>query len=79
MIRSAYVHTVLDEKFVRLGVPFIRTKLTVPKLERLTVQTFHNVNAKIEVKFLAGKVENLSGALVRRFCVNRASCYASQE
>ena len=43
MIRPAYVHTALDElsndeKFVRLGVPFIRTMLTVPKLEHLAVQ-----------------------------------------
>ena len=43
MIRPAYVDTALDEfskgqKFMRLGVAFTRTTLTVPKLERLAAQ-----------------------------------------
>ena len=48
-------------KSMRSGVPFTWNHLNRKK--NVDAQPFNNLNAKIKVKFLAGRVQNLTGVV----------------
>ena len=67
---QGYIHTTQDDfstswKFLRLELPFTRNRANRAKFSRLA--RIKNSNAKTDVKFLAGQVENLTGAVWTRW------------